>query len=366
MSNKKSGFLFYFFLVITFTSCQKQLEVESLNVEKGRIIDFIKASVTESTTFPIAEISLALKEAKLQFEDSENGQEKFIVAKLNHSLSIINEENESNLYLIGFYDLNEKIRKVKFVSYFDPKLGVTRDLPRNTLNKVVNIGTNDVDGLFKFYSIEGKFQFSLNYTNGTLNAAGHMVKFPRNGNLVQAVNKASNSVGQKSSWLYECSDVYLVTTYYDTDGNYMYETREFSFTQGNCTGAGSNEHLPVPEPGGGSGNPEEYEYARLKIKQWQIGNLPDHLPTNSDRAVLSWENIRGKKVSSEPQGGHFTSITHNSDECRCGNLVWYATEVTVAASLQTATAKVKGGVSWAGTYYTLENNTSWSFSQIFP
>ncbi|TDO26787.1 hypothetical protein [Sediminibacterium goheungense] len=368
MQTRKLAYIIYTLLIgVIFISCKKQTTIEDQSADKNKILSFIQSSTNLNSSIPVEEISIALSETNLQFETTENSREKLAVAKLKRPLSIINEKSDNSLYLIAFYEPGETIRKVKFVSYDNLGLRNFTDLPKNTLNNVINIGTNDIDGLFKFYSVEGKFQFQLNFTGGRLGAVGNVTHYPKNTRMGGAgiVSQTSSSLKQKGNWMYECSDVYLVTSYYDASGNYLYQTREFLYRQGNCSGPGEVQ-VPQPDEGGGGGFPEEYEYARLKITQWSVGNLPNFLPTGSDGAVTSWENIRGKKVSTDPQGGHFTSIVHNSDECRCGSIVWFATSTSGTASAQTATATVKGGASWAGNYYTLENSAVWSFSQIFP
>jgi hypothetical protein len=117
---------------------------------------------------------------------------------------------------------------------------------------------------------------------------------------------------------------------------------------------------------GGGNNDAEYEFEAAKTVTWTVSWAPD-----SSGQIISIERIKGKRVSTEPQGGHFTSISHYWADCNfCSSAhpydVWIEESHEVSASDQQANASVSGTLHYQGFVYHPSGSKQWSFSQVFP
>lgn len=78
--------------------------------------------------------------------------------------------------------------------------------------------------------------------------------------------------GVKSNYLFQCRDIYLVTTYYDESGNVISTDRRYLGRQGNC---GTPEEPQVPQGDEPAGNEisAEYAYSKVYPKTWIVTTL---------------------------------------------------------------------------------------------
>lgn len=127
---------------------------------------------------------------------------------------------------------------------------------------------------------------------------------------------------------------------------------------------------PYVEEGstGGSSGGEEPE--ALRQVSWTVVSNP-HPGENNVGEIKSYEWIRGRRNSSEPQGGHFTRIDHWASECNfCYSYhpydVWNELENEVSASGQTASSYVMGDLHYKlFDYNGLSNTKTWRFDELF-
>jgi hypothetical protein len=276
-------------------------------------------------------------------------------------------DSRSVLNLVAVVNATGTIRKVNIVMFTPEQNQPTIDaLPYNTLNSVLNTGDKvAVNGQFKFLTVGGKWIYQLDYKDGKLAAEGIVKK----GDKAASGNVGANSVNPVRSDNANCTDWYLVTTFHYNDGSSA-TTSEFLGTT--CIGCDLNPNVPMGlcDDGFGAGNNEEYEYFSVNDQEWFVASTYSDTVTTGGltigSGVNSVERLRGKKVSTEPQGGHFTSLVHNNDGCNDSGALWAATSVTSSVSSQSAAVRIQGHWTKAGLYHSVDNSRTFSFSQIFP
>lgn len=156
-----------------------------------------------------------------------------------------------------------------------------------------------------------------------------------------------------------CTDWWLVTTTYYADGH---EEVSYEFLYTVCTDCQPNELCDelVGGGGGGGGNPIEEEYAVAKEIGWSIQRIDLYYH------VWSTERLKGKRNSSEPQGGHFTGIVHLGSSLTKPGWTWNNDFRQASASGQTASAQMKGHIYGPqGQHYFANKTETWSFSSVF-
>jgi hypothetical protein len=233
---------------------------------------------------------------------------------------------------------------------------VRNDLGSNFTNfqfsKILDQGESEIDGKFIFKSIFDKYLYAIEIRNGKQIAFAEMR--PKNG-----LDKMRQSDETCIHW-------YLITTYYFADGT-TDTTEEYVGTT--CYGSCQPNELCDVLEGGGGGVQTDYEYEVGKTEDWRVAGNPIE-PANGE--VKSIERIKGKRVSSEPQGGHFVSITHYSSGCNfCTSAnpydVWTEGSVNVnISSPQVASSTVTGTLQFQGVTYPISNSNTWSFQTLFP
>lgn len=145
----------------------------------------------------------------------------------------------------------------------------------------------------------------------------------------------------------------LLPHYYYEDGSTS-QTEEFLYNTCDPISGGSG--------GGGQGNDIEYEFQVYRIVQWPVYTFPDGI-----YQVISIENMKGRKVAGEYQGGHFISSSHQSDQCNQTGGVWGASYWNVPHSDYIVLSHIIG--DWypaSGTHTHIDNSRNWSFHDIFP
>ncbi|MCJ0743704.1 hypothetical protein [Pedobacter montanisoli] len=127
-------------------------------------------------------------------------------------------------------------------------------LNNNSIQGIVNNERLEEDGLYKFFDLKGRLLYQVSYKDKKITSYGAVqAKDKRNGkDKVMSTN--GSGTGNSTKMLLpeqeDCTEYYLVTTYYDQYGNPEYQTWEYLFTlckDGNGGGGG----------GGGGGTPPE-------------------------------------------------------------------------------------------------------------
>ncbi|MBN8865601.1 MAG: hypothetical protein J0H92_19655, partial [Sphingobacteriales bacterium] len=152
-----------------------------------------------------------------------------------------------------------------------------------------------------------------------------------------------------------CIDWYLIT--YDIFTNIVVsEEYQFSTCSSICMQVGGGG-------GGGGGGSEEEEPTRFRTKTWTVYQHPPELGAFEVKAS---ENCWGRYRSSDPQGGHFTKVTHHSSTCNGLDVLYFETYSDVNRSDSYASSRVRGQYSKNGApLITIEGYTSWRFDSLF-
>ncbi len=161
----------------------------------------------------------------------------------------------------------------------------------------------------------------------------------------------------------------MITTYYDEYGQIIGRTEEYigsTCVGGNGCDDPYNE-MVCPDNGNAGTVNTDYEYAESKQSNWVVAPAPD----GGSGSILSLDRMTGKRVASEPQGGHFTEISHYWSTCTfCQSVnpndVWVENTGRVAIiSPQQAKSHVTGHLQYQGRGYDYDNSKTWSFQEVF-
>ncbi len=306
---------------------------------------------------PIASANIDLLKIYLDFPniqiDPSDGNEQIIVIPVKNGLNQKkNIDHDALINLVLIEDKNKNIRKGNLVIFYsDHQFNF---IPKHTFSNILNTGNLQCDGKFKYLSVSGHSLYELEYNNGKLKSYGKFGPY--------------NSDQNSSNRIASCIDWYLVTTYYDVNGVEIYQTEQYIGTS--CTGQECDPFLPCGGGGGGAtGDPEtSEEFAVAKTVNWEVAANPVY-PSGH---IVSLERIKGKRVASEPQGGHFKSMFHYESVCNFCNVyenpynVWSESSCSVSASGQTASSTISGNLTYNGVGYLMSNSKTWSFQQLFP
>lgn len=261
-----------------------------------------------------------------------------------------------DLNLIIFFNGGDVIRKANIV-YYRSATSLSK-ATQVSFQNILTTGENIPDGQYTFCNISGARNYELTYANGKLNQAKHVEK----GGIMNSV--ATSSQRQKVSYVFECSDVYLVTYNYDEAGNFLYSERQFLYRQGNCNGVGENQ-IPQEGEGGGGGNevPEEYEYAKSRTMPWGAES-----GGSQSQNTFWFLYVYTKLVGNN---GIFTSVSNTSTSCQgCESfgISFVRTSWPTAWSGSSATSYLNGELQYQYTPnpQQVNKNHQFSYSSVFP
>jgi hypothetical protein len=339
--------LFLFVSTLFFTTCKKQdspLHDQPITAKVNAWLNGQKSGTDENRNTSIQKLADKLDYTHLRFEELREG-ERFIVVPIKEGLETINNAGRhpvSALLLIE--NKSGTIRRGNIVQYIPAKVQPDAGIPVNSFFKIFNAGLPDEDAQFCFLTITGRLLYQVNYKDGRQYSTG----------VTQAGATIVNSPPQALiSPAPVCTDWYLVTTYYYADGS-TEQTEQYLYTT--CE----------PGSGGGEANDIEYEFATVKPVNWNVARNPKGVTGE----IKSFERIKGKRVPSEPLGGHFISIVHQGSECNfCATMepsnIWIEEFNTVSiVSPHKATSYVAGMLNYDGDRYYPSNRQVWSFSEI--
>ncbi len=293
--------------------------------------------------------------ANLKLENSEENEQLVIIPIKEAFKQLRNIDNKTTLYFVAIMNKTGSIRKANLVMYIPAAGKIITALPDKTFYNILNEGKNVASGQFRFLSVTGRWLYQLEYNkNGDLSAFGLIQQKSKLGDG----NISTNGVTTLST----CTDWYLVTTYYYSDGTTS-QTSDYVGTT--CDGCGDTMNQSLCPDSGGGGSTSEYEFAASKQPTWYVYDEP------GGGNVLSFETIKGKKVSGENQGGHFTDIVKGVSSCTsCSSShpydVWIENSHDVSYSAQSASASVDGRLQFGGFVYFPSNSKSWTFAELFP
>lgn len=351
MKRNETLLLFVFSTVILF-SCKKQsANQESSSDFKTRIVSWLLTQKSPSQPNKAANINLlseSLVFSRATTEESHDGEKLLIIPIAD---SYCRQKNISRDYVATLVIKLNAVGEVRNgnIVLFKPRVAGNLTIPANTFYAIFNTAEPPVDGEFNFLSVSGRRLFSLTYENKA------MIKESR-----------VKEKGGKSRTDGTCTDWFLVTTIYYTDGT-TEVTEDYIGTT--CTGCDCGDlQCECPDDQGeGNSVGYDYDYEIGKMLTWTVASNP----TGGTGQIVGQERLKGKRVATEPQGGHFTRITHYASTCNFCSInnpydVWIEDSWTGSASGQTASSTVTGHLNYAGTRYDVQNPAIWSFSAVFP
>lgn len=283
--------------------------------------------------------------SELRYEEIFDG-EMVIVVPINDGFVSANNTNSNPINcLLLFETAKGKIRKGNIVQYMPVNRAAGNKIPVNTFYKFYNSGKIE-DSRITFLTITDNFLYEMEYKKGD------MFKF----SILYDKNAATRHTKRTED---DCIDWYLQT--YE---NGVLVSESYVFTT--CGGLYVEEGSGGGGAGGGGGTGYE-ELEATKSVWWTVTQNP----VSGIGEIKSVETIKGKRNSSSPGGGYFTSISHGWSECNfCDSghpyNVWIETANTVWKSPQSAFSIVTGNLQYQGERFDgLIGTHSWTFASVF-
>lgn len=244
-------------------SCQKNdlfsnLESESQKIfgvgqqsfEKQDLVNWVDAHKINSTveeTSILKSLAQNLDYDNLILEKRNNGDNIIIIPLVSEKGLKLDDNSINNLMIIQ--SSTGKFKWSKIVSFLPSSDNAQNRLASGTLQSILNNAPVNQSGLFKFLDLKGRLSYQIEYKNGKIASFGQIMKktnLPKN---LKSSSKANSTISSSSE---HCTDYYLVTTIYYSDGT-SETTSEYMFTL--C-----DNGEPGDDSGGGGGEgtgPEE-------------------------------------------------------------------------------------------------------------
>lgn len=261
--SSKTLLLVLFTIVLLVHGCKKDDAADSatsdvkkispLAVKKETIswIDLhIAASQSESQSYNLLKQNLNYEEAHVQ--KRKNGEEVLVIP--------VNNTMREKLKLNANYALkmitvkkNGKPRWSMIVAFLAGDGKTKGMLQDKSIKGIVNNERLEEDGLYKFFDLKGRLLYQVSYKGKKITSYGSVQTKDKsspsgNGKVMSIGGKGrGNNAQMLLPEQEDCTDWYLLTTYYDEYGNPEYQTLEYQFTT--CDGGGGN--------GGGDTPPED-------------------------------------------------------------------------------------------------------------
>lgn len=309
-------------------------------------LDDQRTTGNEDKNLRIQQIKDKLDYTYLRFEELRDG-EKFIIVPLKQGFQSRNNTTKNPLSaLLLIENKSGGIRMGNIAQYISLTPQAAAVIPVNSFFNIFNAESPGVDAQFSFLTLSDRLVYQVTYKDGIIQSSGT----PQPG-LTTAVNSPPQAPISPEPI---CTDWYLLTTYYYADGH-TEQTQEYLYTTCEPNGGG----------GGESGNEVEYELAVGRTVDWTVAPNPE----NGIGEIKSIERLKGKKVPSEPQGGHFIGISHYWSQCNfCSSNnpydVWTEQENQISATGQQASSYVAGRLNYNGTVSYPHNTKNWRFDEI--
>ncbi len=231
-----------------------------------------------------------------------------------------------------------------------------------------------------FFNISGYFPLEgLNGTYCTMNIHDifYSEKVYENNKLKEDRVHQTKQKGTTTESNENCVDWYLITTYYNPEtGAVLSQTETYLGTS--CSGCVPYTGTVQTTITGGtewdcnvSGGGEDGEETAIKDKEWMVMVQPGE-PATSTSGIISVERFKGKRLSSEPQGGFFKWISHPMPSiCNFCNIsqpynFWREESNSVwLHTPQVAKSRVKGHLNINGETHPADKTKEFQFIDVF-
>ena len=340
---------------------QQEAIVDQATIKKVNTwLDEQKNGLSAISVARIDSLKLNLSYGETRLEKYKESKQLIVIPVLSGFKSGNDRGKDPASYLVLVFENQDRVTGGNIIQYISSNS--QKAAPKNTFSKIFTYQDLDCSGQFTILSVTDYFRYELKFENGKLKSVTEQRK----------KTPPNNGSGRIAT---DCIDWYLQTWYYWSDGTIELISEVFVFTtcgEGCAQPRIANGRI-FNNCGGGTGSggyPIEYEYEVNKTKDWTVTSNPIN-PAGGE--IKSVETIKGRRSSSQPQGGYFTQITHAFSACNfCSSDnpgdVWSETSNTVAvSSAQSAISAVTGNLNYRGIPYNGINNTkTWSFQEVFP
>lgn len=345
------------FLILS--GCKKDITADPPeNAYKTKVSSWIENKITAMVDSKenVELLKQNLDYTNMRVEESKRGEKLVVIPLLNGYKNARRLHANTIPNLVVSINTSDNVRNAHIV-FFTPENTSLNALPTNAMRNIYTTALEVPDGKYTFLTIKGARLYQLGYNDGKLVSEG-VVRLGNNANTsVQA-----SAQTPKASYIFECSDVYLVTSYYDTNGNFLGSDRTYLGRQGNCNGPGENQ-VPQEDPGGGGNEvPEEYEYAKWRLMPFSLSTLfaIGHATTYGEVTL----SIRG-------ENNVFTSASAGTSYAVNILTGWSYTHVSSSATIiNTTTISASGKGNFKNNYtldtYESSKTQNFSYVSVFP
>lgn len=250
-------------------SCKKDITQSPFSIEDNKVAS-INAWLTKlqnpkqpNRSNNIEILKTHLKYSAMHEEEDIRGS-SLVIPIDDDFRSFAKFSNGSILNLVASLNKDGSIRNVHVVAYTPTKDIHISKLPQNTFHNILHTAKDITDGRYLFMSPAGTKQYELDYNGGALAASREYTTNPGKGAVT------TNGVHTNAT----CIDWYLVTTYYDSNGNIVAQSSDYVGTT--CDGCDNISYESLCSTGdGGGGVSAGYHYAKNYTKTWLVVNLND-------------------------------------------------------------------------------------------
>ncbi len=357
-----AGRLQHFFSVlllitVCFASCKKdssQLIEAAKDETTNKVIAWLEKQRASASTEGAAKIE-SLKESLdfslLTVVPFPPGETVLIIPVKNSFVTTSNADKNPANSLVLFLGKDQEVRKGNIVQYISFERISSRRVLANFLDSYYRFRITDFTGSLVYITITDEIAYELNYIKGNANYYKSMEK-KKLGNLTETCYEIG--------WYYFWSDGSVT---WEPIGGYCDDCVPARTVNGqtyrvNCGGGG----------GGGGGSNEEPPLL-TKEMDWLVytENMYGQ-PIKITAKVQFW----GRKVSTEPQGGHFTQTNDHgtyTENFSTYGMDWASVYTQAWHGTQFGYQSVQGNIVYAP--YTLppkyiSKTQNFMFAEIFP
>lgn len=288
----------------------------------------------------------------LEIQELKDGKKFVVVPLLTGFVSKTNKDKSPVNRVLFQLKENGEIEKGNIVQYIPNNKPASAPVPEKLFKRVFNY--EPLQGSFRltFLSVEDGLLFEIRVKDG------------KPVSMSVTDQKKKTDVGGRNQ-TEQCYDVYWVEFFDNgnTVWSYMYSYCEDAC---NSTREAAGRGF-VADCAGGSSGAIEYEMQFTRDVSWEVF----HNPSGASGGIMSLERLKGRRLSTNPQGGEFKSTSsHFWSICNfCSadhDEVWVEHSGTVVAAGQNASSTVSGYLRFENREYpNISNSKGWRFDEIF-